>query len=197
MRESTIHSLRQGPLDKQSDETFAQHYERIAPALYAWASLRVRPSFRGRLDPEDVLQEVWVRALEVHESRDPSRGSFRAWIFAVAKNVLFEAFRKLEGAGGGLGGPSTRARLLANLPDQATAISRRVARDEGLRLFLDRVGRLPREDRMILIHCGLEGLTHAETATRLGLTRDTVAKRWQRLRAKLEGERLPRELLGE
>jgi DNA-directed RNA polymerase specialized sigma24 family protein len=48
---------------------------------------------------------------------------------------------------------------------------------------------------MILIHGGLEGLRHAETATRLGLSRDTVAKRWQRMRAKLERERLPRELL--
>ena len=43
-----------------------------------------------------------------------------------------------------------------------------VAADEGVRLFLQQVGELPREDRMILIHCGLEGLTHAETATRLG-----------------------------
>ncbi len=70
----------------------------------------------------------------------------------------------------------------------------RVAKDEGLHLFLDHVCKLPREDRMILIHCGLEGLTHAETSTRLGLSRDAVAKRWQRLRAKLEQEKLPREL---
>lgn len=176
-------------------ELFAEHYERVAPALYAWASLRIRPSFRGRLDPEDVLQEIWVRALEIHESRDPSKGSFRAWIFAVGKNVLFEAFRKVDGGGGSLGGPSTRARMLDNWPDQATAVSRRVAKDEGVRLFLERVRDLPREDRMILVHCGLEGLTHAETATRLGLSRDTVAKRWQRMRAKLEQEKLPRELL--
>ena len=176
-------------------EIFEQHYERVAPALFAWASLRIRPSFRGRLDPEDVLQEIWVRALEIHGSRDPSRGSFRAWIFAVGKNVLFEAFRKLDGAGGSPLGPSTRARTLENWPDQATAVSRRLAKEEGLQLFLQHVRDLPREDRMILIHCGLEGLTHAETATRLGLTRDAVAKRWQRMRAKLEREKLPRELL--
>lgn len=179
-----------------TEEEFAREYERIAPALYAWASLRIRPSLRGRLDPEDVLQEVWVRSLEIHASRDPSRGSFRAWIFGVAKNVLFEVLRRLElpGSGGGLG-PSTQGDLLANLPDQATAISRRVARDEGLQLFLERVNSLPREDRAILIHRGLEGLPHAETATRLGMTRDAVAKRWQRMRARLEQERLPREVL--
>lgn len=176
-------------------EIFEEHYERVAPALYAWASLRIRPSFRGRLDAEDVLQEIWVRALEIHESRDPSKGSFRAWIFAVGKNVLFEAYRKLDGVGASQIGPSTRARMLDNWPDQATAVSRRVAADEGVRLFLQRVGELPREDRMILIHCGLEGLTHAETATRLGLTRDTVAKRWQRMRTRLEQERLPREMI--
>jgi len=177
------------------EEEFAAEYERTAPALYAWASLRIRPSLRGRLDPEDVLQEVWVRSLEIHESRDPSRGPFRAWIFGIAKNVLFEVLRKLELPTSANVGASTRDNLLANLPDQATAISRRVAKDEGLQLFLEQVNALPRDDRAIIIHCGLEGLAHAETATRLGMTRDAVAKRWQRMRAKLEQGRLPREVL--
>ncbi len=173
-------------LTDPDNQRFAQLYEEAAPALYAWASLRIRPAMRGRVDPEDVLQEVWVRALESDGRREASGAEFRPWIFGVAKNVLLEAFRKLEQSRSGRGlGSSTRLALIEELPDQATAISRRLAQDESLRVFLERARELPDEDRMILLHHGFEGLTHAEAATRLGLPRDTVAKRWQRLRARL------------
>lgn len=165
---------------------FAELYEETAPALFAWASLRIRPSLRPRLDPEDLLQEVWVRALEAEGRRREAGADFRPWVFGMAKNVLLEAFRKTEAprARGGLGS-STRLALIEELPDQATAITRRVAKDETLRLFLERARALPDEDRMILLHHGFEGLSHSEVATRLGLARDTVAKRWQRLRGRL------------
>jgi RNA polymerase sigma-70 factor (ECF subfamily) len=165
---------------------FAQLYEETAPALYAWASLRIRPALRPRLDPEDLLQEVWVRALEAEGRRRAAGADFRPWVFGMAKNVLLEAFRKAEAprASGALG-TSTRLALIEELPDQATAITRRVARDETLRRFLERARALSDEDRMILLHHGFEGLSHSEVATRLGLSRDTVAKRWQRLRGRL------------
>ena len=164
---------------------FPEPYEEIAPTLYAWACLRIRPSLRGRIDPEDVLQEVWVRALAAERPRDVHDSTFRAWIFGVAKNVLLEALRKTErGRGEGVGSETRRA-LVSGVPDQATAVSRRVAGDEALRLFVERARALPDEDRMILLHHGFEGLSHGTVATRLGLPRDTVAKRWQRLRTRL------------
>jgi len=173
----------------------AKLYEDVAPALYAWACLRIRPSLRGRIDPEDVLQEVWLRALEAERPRDALDASFRPWIFGVAKNVLLEALRKTErGRGEGVGS-STRQSLVNALPDQATAISRRVAGDEVLRLFIESARALPDKDRMILLHHGFEGLSHSEVATRLGLPRDAVAKRWQRLRTRLMTDPALRNLL--
>jgi DNA-directed RNA polymerase specialized sigma24 family protein len=41
------------------------------------------------------------------------------------------------------------------------------------------------DDRAVFMHCGLEGLTAAETAMLVGDNADTVNKRWQRLREKL------------
>ena len=47
----------------------------------------------------------------------------------------------------------------------------------------------------LVVHVGLEGLPFAEVATRLGLNYETVKKRWQRLRAKLDTTGLPDMLL--
>lgn len=176
---------------------FGELYEHVAPAIYAWAELRIRPGVRAWLDPQDVVQEVWCRAWRIFDRYDPEQVSFRYWVFRVAKNVLLEAFRKLRapGVGGPDAGTTTRLLALREVPDDATGVSRRVARDETLRLFTDWVRELPEDDRKLLVHAGLEGMSHAEVAERLQLGREAVAKRWQRLRARIEQQKLPRALV--
>jgi RNA polymerase sigma-70 factor (ECF subfamily) len=169
-------------------DRFAVLYERIAPAVYTWAALRIRPAMRRDVDPQDVVQEVWCRAWKALPAYDPERIAFRPWVFRIAKNVLLEALRKLQRnpspAGGP--GPTTRIFQLQNLPDSASSISQRVARDEGVRTILEWVEGLDEEDRKLFVHCGLEGLTYAQVGERLQLHRETVAKRWQGLRRRLE-----------
>jgi RNA polymerase sigma factor (sigma-70 family) len=178
---------------------FGELYERIAPSLYTWAELRIRPELRRWIDPQDVVQEVWCRAWRIFPDFDPVEGTFRYWIFRVAKNVLLEAFRKLDSPGfksraGNGASPGNGIFELGDVPDSATAISRRVAREETLQLFSRWVQSLEDEDRMLLIHHGLEGLSQAEVADRLSLNRETVAKRWQRLLARVAEQKLPRDL---
>lgn len=176
---------------------FGELYERIAPSLYTWAEIRIRPDLRQWIDPGDVVQEVWCRAWKIFGSFDPQVVTFRYWVFRVAKNVLLEAFRKLES-------PAFKARSrdnghsraveLVDVPDSATAITRRVAREESLQLFARWVQSLEEEDRMLLVHLGLEGLSQAEVAERLQIGREAVAKRWQRLMARVAEQKLPREM---
>lgn len=178
-------------------ETFGILYERIAPALYTWASIRIRPSVRAWLEPGDVVQEVWCRALRILDRFDPERVSFRYWIFRVAKNVLLEATRKVSRPDTRAQTPGTTTRLsvLAQVPDSVTGISLRLSRSEELDRFREWVESLEGEDRDLLIHHGLEGLSHAEVGTRLQLGAEAVAKRWQRLRKRLEEQAVPREVL--
>ena len=146
---------------------FGELYERLAPALYTWASLRIRPGVRGEVEPEDVVAEVWVRAWKAFAEFDAEAQPFRPWIFRIAKNVLLEAFRRIQrdrpAAGGA--GPTTRLAALAEVPDSATNLSRRVARNDGVQAVLAWVQReFAGDERALFVHCGLEGLSYAEAA---------------------------------
>ena len=178
---------------------FGELYERIAPALYTWACLRIRPAMRVQVDPEDVVQEVWCRAWKAFPQFDAEGASFRLWVFRIAKNGMLEAFSKVQRASSAAGGhePTTRLFQLQNVPDSATAISRRMARTEEIQVVLDWVGELEEDEQKLFLHCGLEGMGYAEVAERMDLRYDAVAKRWQSLRERLGRFALPRDMLAE
>jgi RNA polymerase sigma factor (sigma-70 family) len=174
-------------------------YERVAPALFSWARLRIPPSVRPFLDEQDVVQEVWIRAVAILDRFDPAKMSFRAWILKVAKYVLLEAIRKLRADPWVRmkGGPSTRFFVLHNCPDSVTRLSARMRRDERVEAFTSYVEAMPSPDREILMHCGLEDQKADEVATRLEMTPEAVLKRWQRLRKTLRENGILRGILME
>jgi RNA polymerase sigma-70 factor (ECF subfamily) len=174
---------------------FNELCERLMPALYGWACLRIAPAARGRVDPQEVVQETWVRALRRFEEFDERRASFRNWVFGIAKNVLLEAFRAAKDESSALGGPAAPVFSLDALPDSVTTVSHRVAREESLQRFLATVGALGSDETQLVLLCGLEGWTCKDAAQRLSITEEAAKKRWQRLRAEIATRDLPRDLL--
>ncbi len=166
---------------------YATEFERAAPALLAWAHLRVRPGLRAGLDPEDLAQEVGVRAFARFGDFDPARATFRAWLFGFANRVLLEALREL-GRGKAMQRPGAADPTLSQVADSITAVSRRVAKAETFKLFLEQVDGLDDQDRTLLVQIGIEGNTHAEVAAVLGIGEDAARKRWQRLRDRLRSD---------
>ena len=173
---------RTSPEDPES--SFIRNYENVARALFAWARLHVKPALRRFLEPEDILQEVCCRAYDSFGDYDSTRGEFRNWIFGIAHNVLRENLRRVGRHRESTVGPE-KWPSYASLPDDATSISRRIVRDEGLRRFVDRLENLKEDERRLLLYRGLEGMSHGETAELLELSLDATEKRWQRLLAKL------------
>lgn len=186
----------QGPRRAAELARFQALYEAIAPSLYAWAEIKIRPQMRGLVDPADVVQEVWYRAWRSFAAAGLESESFRRWIFRVAKNVLLESFRALRAndTPGAAAGESARLRRLAEVPDTATAITRRVARDEGLKLFAHWTVGLEEDDRALIVHLGLEDMDRAELAGRLGISEASLAKRWERLTARMAESKTTRDL---
>jgi RNA polymerase sigma factor (sigma-70 family) len=176
---------------------FEQLYADVAPALYAWAELRIRPTLRARLEPQDLVQEVWLRGRKNFARYDERTAGFRAWAFRIGKNVLMEALRAsrdepLPGPGWSA---ATGTLALEGIPENVTSFTQRLAREESVRSFLAHAGSLEETDRMLLIHCGLEQETCAAAAQKLGLSEDAAIKRWQRLKAKLREASWSRALL--
>jgi RNA polymerase sigma factor (sigma-70 family) len=165
-------------------DRFARLYARVAPSLTAWASLRMTPPLRKVLDVEDVVQEVWSRALADVRSYDPTRSSFRTWVFAIANHVILKGYRLL-GRGGTVPGRESGETDVAQIPEDITSISQRLVRDETLQRCVDHVARLDEADRELVIHCGLEGLPARQVGQIIGASPEAVVKRWQRLRARL------------
>ncbi|MEZ6015494.1 MAG: sigma-70 family RNA polymerase sigma factor [Planctomycetota bacterium] len=169
-------------------DDFGALYEALAPSLFAWARLRTGAM---ALDPDDLLQEVWIRALQSGASFDPARGSFRAWVFGIAKHVYLEALRKRP-----VRRDASQASAALNAwPEIVTSIRSRMARDESVKKLVEHVEAIDELDRKIFIHCGLEDMPCTLAAVRLGLSAEAVTKRWQRLRAKLRSDGVAEHLL--
>lgn len=172
-------------VQKGDRAAFQKLYDKVAPSLYAWTRLRLQGGPSAGLDPQDVLQEVWLRAVRGFASYD-ERGSFRGWLLGITKNVLLQSYRnrsydELRGAGAAAGGELAAM----DCPDSVTSISMRLTKDESIQHFLEYVGGLAADDRMLVLYCGFEEVTCAEAATRLGLSHEATSKRWQSLRARM------------
>ena len=167
--------------------SFPALFERITPALIAWVELRLRSDGSRRVDAQDVLQDVWLRALEGFDGYDSSR-SFRAWILGIAKNTLLQCYARRTAAFSLSPSPDSGASTRAGEPkllDQGTSIVTRLAKDDSFRAFMRFVDELDEEERALLLYCGIEGYSCAQAAARLQISSDTAGKRWQVLRARL------------
>ena len=169
-------------------EAFGQLYERLAPAIYAYACPRLE---WRTADAEDVVSEVWVRARQRFDDFDPER-SFRSWIFGFAVKVVLEYQRRLARMAPDLPGNSSLCGLdLAHVPDGASSVSRRVARNEELKLFVDWVRGLSNYEQEVLLLRGLQGKPHQQIAEVLVRSEDAIRRCWSRLLKRIDQRRDP------
>ena len=160
--------------------TLAHFHRELRDDLCAWAELQLQAPLRQRLEPDDLVQEIWSRACADFARFDPTRGSFRGWLFGIAYHVLKQQLRtwqrrwRREDTG-----------VAPERADEATSIASRLARSERVTLLLDRVQGFAQPDRDLVLLRGLEGLPHAEVGRRLGITAENAEMRWRRLREQL------------
>jgi RNA polymerase sigma-70 factor (ECF subfamily) len=159
-------------------------YERVAPTLVSWTALHLHGAMRQRIDPADVTQEAWLRALQAIDSYSPERGPFVGWVIGIARNVLRGAFAQVANRREASGGTSAFARL-GEQADEVTSVTQRIARDDSLTAFIEKLREQEEADQVLVLTCGLERAPVAEAALRLGISVEAATKRWQRLRERL------------
>jgi RNA polymerase sigma-70 factor, ECF subfamily len=152
--------------DRSAFGTLYEQYERLVHGILL--------SHVSYSDAEDLMQDVFVRALErLPDLREPA--AFRGWLIAIARRTAADHQRGRKPAASLDECPEKQMR-----PDgEAFAI-------------LAAIRNLPESYRETLILRLVEGMTGPEIAARTGLTPDSVrvnlCRGMKLLRASLEGE---------
>lgn len=151
-----------------SSPDFVQHIPRLR--RYA----RALTGDRSRAD--DLVQDTLERALvKFHLWRPGS--DLRAWLFTVMHNVYINQVR------------ANSAAALSALDDESVQPSIRATQSDRLEIMDLQIalGRLPEEQREVLLLVGLEQMSYEETAGVLNVPIGTVMSRLSRARERLRG----------
>jgi RNA polymerase sigma-70 factor (ECF subfamily) len=154
------------------------------------ARLQISRRLQGKLDPADVMQDVF---LEAHRNfslfRGSSEGEFVAWLRQILAARLTNLVRhylgtkrrdlRLERELAADVDRSSRV-LDGGLVSRQSSPSERAARCEQAVLLADALALLPDDQREVLVLRHLEELTFPEVAARLDRSVDSVKGLWTR-----------------
>lgn len=152
-------------------------YERHGTAVYSYFRFHV-PQVEVA---EDLTAETFLKLVRAAGQFDERKGSARAWILTIARNVLADWRR--------------RARLrqyvslgtMHDLVCDAPSPEERLLREEAVGRLLDAVATLPEADRELIgLRYGSE-LDTAEIAQTLGISQGSVRTRLWRVLGRLRG----------
>jgi RNA polymerase sigma-70 factor (ECF subfamily) len=143
-----------------------------SPLVFSW----MRRAGLGEADAADQLQEVWqsvAGALDRFQ-RDADRGTFRGWLWTIARNRIRYYFRALRGQPTAAGGTDA-CHMLQNVPEQEPADESGVEDHRLLQSALALI-RAEFEDRTWRAFWGMavDGRSAADVGRELGLAANAV-----------------------
>ena len=164
---------------KQGDiRAFDELYSRYATRLFGF----LRAQVGTRADAEDIFHEAFLACLESNEVHF-DRGSFRTWLYRIARNSVLNRVRA-EGRG-------DRALVKLHVDnDPAPTSDERVAHGEMLRALDGAVARLP-TTLSDLYHLRTSGLSYEEMAAVLEIPVGTLKSRMNQMVNTLRDELKP------
>jgi RNA polymerase sigma-70 factor (ECF subfamily) len=128
---------------------------------------------RDRAHAEDVIHDAFAQILRDAKSFDPSRGSARAWIYAIVRNTALKSY---QNASREVAVEDGELLSMCNQQHTVADPSSRIAENAALRSCIEELE--PRR-RASLILAIIDGRTHAEIAKYLGVPIGTI-KAWIR-----------------
>jgi RNA polymerase sigma-70 factor (ECF subfamily) len=148
---------------------FEQHRERLLSVIY----LRMGPNLRTRMDPEDVLQEVAIEAVNSWRTLSAEENA-GAWLVTLARRKVARILRDQVGVAAR--DPRRERKMKTDLPvaDRRTGPVTAADRKDRLALLSDALDRLSSAHREVIILSRIEDLPVKEIARRLGRTENAV-----------------------
>lgn len=149
-------------------------FERHHAALASWLSRQLPTKWQGQLGVDDIAQETYIDALlDIRRFTPRGEGSFRRWLFAIARNNLRNAIKSLEAEKRG----GTRRRVnsgedaaveLFELVVGSSTPGRKIARSEAVSMLQAALKQLPSEYRSILQLYDMDAIPMREAAPVIG-----------------------------
>ena len=179
-------------------EELGRLLESYRPYLRLLARVRIGDRLRAKLDPEDVVQEAFLRA---HRSFDQFRGNSEpellAWLRRILATELANQFRHYLGTdrrdlrlerevGEALDRTSTALDRAFIAPGSTP--SQRVERGERLARLAEALDKLPEDYREVIVLRQFENLGFPDVADRMSRSLDSVKNLWARALGKLRRE---------
>jgi RNA polymerase sigma-70 factor (ECF subfamily) len=148
---------------------FDELYGRYASRLFGF----LRPQLPTRADAEDVFHESLLATLESREVAF-DRGSFRTWLYRIARNRVLNRLRSTTRSDQAL------SRLLPIAEEAPATADERVAQGQLLRALDGAVARLP-SPLSDIYHLRSSGLSYEEMALVLSIPLGTLKSRMNQM----------------
>lgn len=152
---------------RRDPEAVRQLYDLYFPRLYAYAAYRVGNSD----DAEDLVPEVFLRAVEgLHAFEWRHEGSFAAWLFRIAQNLVTDNYRERE-----RWGEVIPLEDLPNLAASSLLPDDMVLQKEKFSYLRGLIGELPARQQEVVTLRFFGGLRNKKISRVLGIEERTVA----------------------
>jgi RNA polymerase sigma-70 factor, ECF subfamily len=166
MGTTTVDPRPDGEPDLRDENDLRAAHRAHAGELFRYA-LR---SLGDRGAAEDAVQDVFLRAWRAADTFDPTRSSLRAWLFAIARNVVVDSAR--------------RRAVRPVLPVAVETLVAMAGADDGFDDMTvtawaveEALRRLTDEHRTALVETYLKGRSYAEVSAELGVPVATLRTR--------------------
>lgn len=151
---------------QRDPQAFRQLYAFYFPKLYAYVRYRVGK----RQDAEDLVGETFLRVVaELGKFRWRAEGSFAAWIFRIAHNLVSNFYRQQRI------GKNVTWEEMDEIPDNTLLLEELAVQQEQSAYILKLVGTLSARRQEVITLKFFGGLQNREIAQVLGLDERTVA----------------------
>jgi RNA polymerase sigma-70 factor (ECF subfamily) len=174
-----------------ADDTLAGLFERCRERLLRMVQFRLDPRLVGRIDAEDVLQEVFLEAKKRLQAFRDDEKPFLVWIRLITQQTMIDLFRKHLGAKMRTAGREVAAPASGTLSGffvaHITSPSGAVMREELRQKIEHALASMDEIDREVLLLRHFEELSNKEAADVLGIQENAASNRYVRALGRLKG----------
>ena len=158
---------------------FARLYDRYDRPCFQFIRRQLGPAHADAA--EDLHQETWIAIARNAATFDPAKASFRSWLYTIARNKVWDHFRRQKVAI--LASGAEDAAMM--VPDPGQSPLEQVQSRELAEEIVAAVDALPVEQRGAFVMFAHGGLSLEEIAQVTGVAVETAKSRLRYARAKL------------